>query len=385
MTATLKEKAGRYYAVINYKEGTKYKQKWVSIGLPVKNNKRKAEAKLAEILKEFEEQYQTPTDSVLFVDYIRYWLIKKKPLIELSTWEGYQIYAESHIIPYFQQYNLLICDVKPHHINEYYRVKYSSGRLDGKSGGLSIASLKKHGIVLKEALDDAVLDGLIDKNPARGVKMPGKCVTSTKRNFMTAEEANAMLKAFEGHRLQVMIYVTLYYGLRRSEALGLKWSAIDFKNNTITISHTVVKNKTIVQKDKTKTESSCHQYKLIEDVKNVLLKERERQQAYRREFGEQYYQSDYIFTWEDGRLFRPDYITRSFQSVLKKNNIKIMRFHDLRHSTASILYDKGWAIKDIQLWLRHSSIEVTADIYTHISEDRKAVIAESLNSMLSID
>ena len=194
-----------------------------------------------------------------------------------------------------------------------------------------------------------------------------------------------MLKVFKGHPLQALVYTTIYYGLRRSEVLGLRWSAIDFERNTLTINHTVVKNRPIVEKDSTKTPSSFHTYHLIDDVKAVLLQHRAQQIENRKAFGAGYIDSDYVFVWEDGTRFRPDYVTRGFQRVLAANNLPMMRFHDLRHSTASILYDKGWELKDMQLWLRHSSIDVTADIYTHISEQRKSSMASSLNSTFTLD
>ncbi len=384
MTGSLKIKNDRFYAVINYKEGTQHKQKWIALGLPVKNNKRKAEAMLDEIKKQYEEAYSTSGGDTLFVTYIRQWLQAKRPLIELSTWEGYQIYAEKHIIPYFEPMKLSLRELKPQHIKEYYEYKYTNGRLDGKPGGLSVPSIKKHGIVIKEVLNAAVMEDMIMRNPAAGVKLPAKDTASRERVFLSATEANAMLKAFDGHPLQSLVYTTLYYGLRRSEVLGLRWSAIDFDKDTLSINHTVVKNCTVVEKDSTKTQSSFHTYHLIEDVKEVLLKQRERQAINKKLYGDSYYKSDYVFTWDDGTKFRPDYVTRGFQRVLKQNGIPAMRFHDLRHSTASILYDAGWDLKDIQMWLRHSSIDVTGDIYTHISENRKSYLASSLNSTFQI-
>lgn len=384
MTVSLTVKNNRYYAVINYKEVDQYKQKWIALGLPAKNNKRKAEAMVEQIKREYEEAYSMPGGDMPFVSYVKKWLYGKKPMIELSTWEGYQIYAERHIIPYFEKLDLTLREVKPHHIKEYYEYKYVNGRLDGKEGGLSIASIKKHGIVLKEALNEAVIEELIPRNPAQGVKLPAKMTTKQERVFLNAEKANAVLSAFAGHNLQPLVYTTIYYGLRRSEVLGLRWSAVDFEKGTITINHTVVKNKTIVEKDSTKTQSSYHTYKLIDDVKDVLLAHKAAQEENRKAFGRGYKDSDYIFVWEDGTLFRPDYVTRGFQRVLKSHGLPIMRFHDLRHSTASILYDMGWDLKDIQLWLRHSSIDVTADIYTHISEDRKSNMANSLNSTFKL-
>lgn len=384
MTASLKIKGDRYYAVINYKEGTNYKQKWIALGIPAKNNKRRAEAMLDEIKREYEERYSTPAGDMMFVTYARQWLERKKTCTELSTWEGYQIYVERHIVPYFEPLKLSLRDIKPQHIMDYYHYKYTAGRLDGKEGGLSIPSIKKHATVIKEIFGEALIAEYIIRNPATGVKLPAKDVSTKDKVFLNSDKANEVLAAFDGHQLQALVYTTLYYGLRRSEVLGLRWSAVDFKNNTLTINHTVVKNRTIVQKDSTKTQSSHHTYMLIDDVREVLLKQKAKQEKNKIEYGSAYHQSDYIFTWEDGTLFRPDYITRGFQRVLKAHGFPAMRFHDLRHSTASILYDKGWGLKDIQMWLRHSSIDVTGDIYTHIADDRRSKMAAELNSTFTL-
>lgn len=176
---------------------------------------------------------------------------------------------------------LSLRDLKPKHIQEYYQYKYTSGRLDNKPGGLSIPSIKKHGIFIKEVLDDAVLEELIVRNPAVGVKLPAKNLSMREEVFLTSETANEVLKAFDGHPLQALVYTTLYYGLRRSEVLGLRWNSIDFEKNTLTINHTVVKNRTIVEKDTVKTQSSYHTYVLIDDVKKVLLQERDRRRERR--------------------------------------------------------------------------------------------------------
>lgn len=384
MTTTLRIKSGRFYAVISYKEGNENKQKWVALGIPAKNNKRKAEAMLDQIKREYEERYSTPGGDVLFVTYIKRWLDNKKPFIEQSTWEGYQIYAEKHIIPYFEPLKLTLREVKPQHIKDYYNYKYTSGRLDGKPGGLSIPSIKKHSIVLKEALNEAAVSEHILRNPAEGVRLPAKDVSTREKRFLTSEEANEVLGALKGHPLEALVYTTLYYGLRRSEVLGLRWSAVDFDRGLLTINHTVVKNVTIVEKDTTKTQSSHHTYALIDDVREVLLQQRERQRQQRADFGPGYHVSDYIFTREDGTLFRPDYVTRGFQRAVKAHGLPEMRFHDLRHSTASILYDKGWDLKDIQSWLRHASVTMTGDVYTHISESRKQKMAEQLSSTFTL-
>lgn len=131
--------------------------------------------------------------------------------------------------------------------------------------------------------------------------------------------------------------------------LGLKWSAINFENDTVEIKHTVVKNITIVTKDKTKTAAGKRKYVLLPKIKDIFLDLAKKAKENKKLFGTTYINTDYVFAWPDGRLYRPDYITREFQKMLAKNNFPEMRFHDLRHSCTSILYDKGWELDIFKL------------------------------------
>ena len=257
----------------------------------------------------------------------------------------------------------------------YTRVKLASGRLDGKGGGLSLVSVKKHLSVLKQALNDAVAFGYITSNPALPIRLPKRKSAVTERTVMlTVEEAQQVIDAFKGHNLFPAVVITLYYGLRRSEVLGLRWSSIDFEKNQMTIDHTVVKNLTIVEKDSVKTESSKRTFELIPEIREMLLKLK----------AERTTDSDYICVWEDGRLMRPDYVTRGFQRVLKSHGLKRMRFHDLRHSTASILFGMGWSLEDVKQWLGHSDIETTSNIYLHYGRTRQILIAKDLSGKLKV-
>ncbi len=224
----------------------------------------------------------------------------------------------------------------------------------------------------------------IGRNSALNVPLPKQEDKKQIGTFLGVEDANKVLQAFRGHHLQPLIYVTLYYGLRRSEVLGLKWGAIDFNNDTIEIRHTVVKNLTVVAKDKTKTVSSNRTYMLLPEIKELLLHVKEKTEYYKHMFGSEYIDTDYIFTWPNGKPYAPDSVTRGFQRVLKNNGLPKMRFHDLRHSTASILYDIGWDLKDIQTWLGHADIETTGNIYTHISKLRKQTMANNIEHLFHL-
>ncbi len=295
--------------------------------------------------------------------------------------------VNNHIVPYFEPMGLMIDEVTPKHIQDYYESRLNCPRKDHKLSGLKPVSIKKHTQVLNQTFESALIEELVNRNPVAHVPLPRKDeddeFDEPESVFLTAEEANRMLKAFVGHELQSLVYITLYYGLRRSEVVGMKWEAVDFEKDTIKIQHVVVKQKSIIAKDKTKSSASRRTYPLLPEVKEQLLKLREKQKQGRIDFGSAYKETDYIFTWCDGTPYRPDYVTRAFGRALRKNNIPHMRFYDLRHSTASILYDRGWELKDIQEWLRHADISTTGNIYTHISKLRKETIGKDLSNTFS--
>lgn len=218
MTGSLHIKNGIYYAVLNTYEDGKRKQKWINTGLPAKGNKRKAEEMLTRYKTEYQEKQKSNQSSVhipYFHEYLGDWLENKRDKVELSTWESYETYIKGHLAPYFKKLKLRINEVAPRHIKDYYDFKYRGGRLDKKSSGLSIASIKKHGSVMKMAFKEALIVELVERNPAEAVPMPCKEDKESKAVFLTVEEANALLVAFRGHELQPLVYVALYYGLRR--------------------------------------------------------------------------------------------------------------------------------------------------------------------------
>ena len=322
------------------------------------------------------------SEITLFSDYALDWLDEKSG-IEKSTWENYENVVKIHIVPYFKPKKIEIDAIRPKHIKDYYKYKLTKGRKDNKSGGLSYETLKKHASVLKLIFASALELEEISNNPAEKVSIPKPAVEDQHNSlddavFLNADDANRVLDGFQGDILQPLILVALCYGLRRSEILGLKRNAIDFEENTLEIKHTVVKHKTIVAKDRTKSKTSRGVFVLLPEIKDVLLKLIAEQEKNKKLFGKDYIESEYIFTWPNGKQFRPDYLTKRFQTVLNETGLPHMRFHDLRHSCASILYDKGWNVKDIQEWLRHSKLETTMNIYTHISEQRKKILAKDM-------
>ena len=196
--------------------------------------------------------------------------------------------------------------------------------------------------------------------------------------FYTANQLQAMLDAVKGDPLYPLLHVAAIYGLRRSELLGLQWDSIDFNANTLSVRHTVVQHHEVICKDKTKNTTSRRTLPLTPDVRKLLLDVKAAEARNRRLFGREYADNAYIFKWDDGRPYVPDYITRRFKCLMAKHGLPKIRFHDLRHSCASMMIAKGFTLKDIQEWLGHANITMTANVYSHLDMGRKQAIAESL-------
>ncbi len=375
---SLQIKSNKYYAVFRVNG----KVKWHSLGIEAKRgNKRKAEQAMAELALQYNENPQE-FNKTIFADYIELWLDSVKPHIDIITYEGYEQYARKHIIPYFSAKKLFLQDVKIQDIEKYYNYKSTGGRLDKKPGGLSSRTIKLHGIVLGLVFKKAIHDGILKSNPCEYAKIPKTTKTQPVAKFYTVEECKKLLDITNGTPLHDMIYITTIYGLRRSEMMGLKWDAVDFVNDTLTIRHTVVMQNKIVAKDSTKNKTSMRTYPLLNDVKTILMKMQSEQNKNRKLFGNCYHETGYIFVKGDGTQFYPSYPTHELQKCIKKNELPHIRWHDLRHSCASLLILKGWQMKEISEWLGHADIGTTMNIYGHLNLEHKRKLGDTLNGLL---
>lgn len=385
MTGCVALRKDVYYVRLTYYDSRqKRKEKWVSTGLSGRGAKQKATAMIQSMIDKYSYLEKSDHPSKM-ADYLKMWKELQIGEVAETTYDGYHTYIDRHLIPYFKDLNLNIQDITAGHIFDY--VNYLSsdgGRKDNKAGGQSTTSIRKIISILRQVFDYAVLYGDIKINPALQVPLPKKKNKKDERQvFMTAEDAQKMLDAFRNEEIGPIVFVTLYYGLRKSEALGLRWQAVDFDANTITINHTVVGGSRIIAKDSTKSYCSQRTYQLLPDVKDLLMKLRDQQEDYKRRLGSGYVVNDYIFKNPNGVPYRPDSLTRSFKRALDRHGLPQMRYHDLRHSTASILVDKGWDINSIKEWLGHADISTTANIYAHISHRKKVSLAQDLDKTLT--
>lgn len=380
MTGSLQTKNDKFYIVLNISENGKRKQKWIATGLPVKGNKRKAEQLLRDTLHDYELTPQTAQSDVLFADYIRLWLKAAQRRVDEVTYQGYEILATGHVLPYFEQKGLKLQAVTREVLQAYIDEKARSGRKDGK-GGLSPRSVRMHKNILHQTLNMAVKDKLLPSNPCQFVELPRQ--ERSTAQFYSAEQLQKLFDAIRGEPLYPLVKITALYGLRRSEVLGLQWDSIDFGNGRLTIRHTVSKVTKTVAKDKTKTASSYRSFPLTPEAVEIFRKAKDEEAENRRLFGKDYKKNDYIFKWSDGHPFSPDYVTKEFSELLAKNGLPHIRFHELRHSCASLLLNNGFTLKDVQEWMGHANIQMTANIYGHIDTARKQGMADMLSGSLA--
>lgn len=380
MTGSLQIKNGKYQIVLNLTDSNgKRKQKWISTGLDVKGNKRNAEKLLREKLEEYED-YQVINSDIMFHNYLLHWLECVKNNIDIITYQSYSSVVNSHIIPYFKTNPCRLSKLNREIIQDYIDFKATNGRLDGK-GGLAPKTIREQKLIIQLASKEAIKEKLISVNPCEFVKLPK--AARREATFYNQDELEQLFQKSRNEKLYPLIYITVIYGLRRSEVLGLKWDSVNFQNKTVTIKHTVVRHNSVVRKDTTKTASSYRIYPMDDEVEKLLLQVKYTEEINRKTFADCYIENDYIFKWENGMPYNPDYITSKFSKILKNNDLPHIRFHDLRHSCASLLITKGFSLKDIQDWLGHADFSTTANFYAHLDIGRKKSIAQSMSKSFS--
>ena len=350
-----------------------------------KRYKKLAWQKAEEMRKEFEQELELKSlnnenskviNDILFIDYMKSWLKIIKPTIELNTYGSYEQMVNYRINNYFTTHKISLKELQPMHIQDFY-----NSMLDD---GLSSNTVIHYHAIIRKALDYAFKMDKIQSNPADKVQRPK--VEQFIGSFYSENELNTLFEKSKGDPLELVIFLTAFYGLRRSEIAGLKWDAIDFEKNTITIKHTLVQvsikgKRQILGKDRTKNKTSYRTLPLVSEVADVLRRFKQIQEdnksLCKKSYNIQY--KEYICV-ED--IIRPDFITKHFKRLLKSNDLRVIRFHDLRHSCASLLLARGIPLKEIQEWLGHSNFNTTANIYAHLDTTVKQNSANVLSNIL---
>ena len=359
----------------------KRQRKSKSTELPERGNKKRAQDMLIDFQREQEAELAAngnSTKDILFTDYMKQWLEKTKLQVRLTTYSGYHDNVYGVIIPYFEPMKLKLREVTPKHIQDFYTKQRQ--RVKG-------TTVKSYHANIHKAFKDARKLQLIDSNPMECVDPPKK--EPYHGQTYTVEEAQKILALVSDTIYEIPVTVMLFYGLRREEAIGLKWQNIDFDNNTFLIAHTVTETSVnghlqVVKEDLTKNSSSYRSLPLVAPVKELLLEKKKSIQEYRKLFRKSYYRkdSDYVCVNEIGELIKPRTLSDNFKRIIRQNNIRNLRLYDCRHTAASLMLKNGVNMKQIQMILGHSDYATTANIYSHLDYSDKIPATETMKNVI---
>ena len=221
-----------WYAVLNLRDETgKQKPKWVATHLPEKGNKKRAEEILTELRIKHTglEDMRRNSRGIYFDEYMANWVSNMQGKVSPTTYSNYKIIVQNSVCPYFREHGILLHDLKPAHIQEYYEYLHDRG--------VSNNTMLRHHANIRKALQEAYQKDLIPRNPANQVGRP-KAEDFISHPY-SVEEANRLLEVVKGEKLELVVTLALCYGLRRSEVLGLRWGVIDFERETIIINHSL--------------------------------------------------------------------------------------------------------------------------------------------------
>lgn len=369
VSASLQVDRGYYVVrgrVFNPNTG-KTQQRSKSTKLLVKgNNKRKALQMLKEITAKWEAEANSEAvlDDPLFSECVREWFCKKAISLKSNTLKSYEVYATKYINPKLG--NIEVRNITLKILQNFYTelLKY-----------ISVSTVKKINVVVSGALLECVRNGIITTNYADYVEFPK--AKKFEGKAYTAEQVQQLLTAVKVEKEPIYSAVVLgvCYGLRRSEICGLRWQDIDFNNRTMQIRNTVTDYSGLrIEEEHTKTLKSRRTIALIESTIPYLL-ELKKQQS------ENGLTLDKVCRWTDGKEVRPDFITRKLNQIMERNGLPVIRLHDLRHTSATLLATKVSA-KQVQEFLGHSNISTTMDIYTHLLNENRKETSTVMNDIL---
>ena len=365
-----------YYCVLNVVENGKRKPKWIATHLKVKGNKTRANDMLQTLRLEWTAKLNADEPEITdkkgtcqqgvrkgrkskeasgtsvtlkrnikagsgpemdFVDFLDVWLDYKYKLAteqtleqrtnELSTYAGYETNINFPIRPYFSRHVFKLCELTQDDIKAFYMEQLER---------VKVSTVKHYHAAIHNALNYAKDRHWITSNPSDGILFPKG--PKFKGDYYSDVEVKEMFGFADDPRLELAVVMACFYSLRRSEVIGLKWPFIDFNNDFFSMRNTVTEcrvkgKKVLVKKERGKTDSSVRTYPLVSVIKAKLLALKAEQEENRKLCGRSYNTENlgYVFVDAVGNLMKPSYLTDAFRKFLEKNNLRHIRFHDLRH------------------------------------------------------
>ena len=342
---------------------------------------KELETKIKNITNEL--NHGVKANEIIFGDFLRDWLYDVKFIgLKPKTKMLYDSIFRNHI-KNNEIYNIKLKSLKVIDVQRYFNKLYQKD--------VSNSLLSTTNKIIAPCIRYAYNNGYIIKDFSRMYSVPKKSETNDKKvKPFTLEEQKEFLKAIEGHRHEVLFLVALYTGLREGEILALTWNDIDFIKNTITVSKTVSIVVDITKESRSKGYISIGTPKTVKGNRVVplpdfLVKRLKQYKLFKKEeslkIGIQFKESNNLFTTRNGTMLSAVNLQRMFKEILLKASIENRKFHDLRHTYATRLFELGESAKTVQELLGHSSISMTLDIYTHVLKETKETAIEKLDEL----
>ncbi len=257
-----------------------------------------------------------------------------------------------------------------------------NGRKDNQ-GGLSSKSILQIHRILSRALKRAQRLQMIKQNPCEYVELPK--MKRYKPNIYDAEQIKRLLTVAKNEEIYIPVLLSATLGLRRGEVLGLTWDCIDYENKVLTINKSLlyIEQSNSVEFSTTKTESGNRRILILSQLINILKEHQNVQNEIKRDIGSAYHDWNLICCYANGRYFNPTRFSHKFSRLLEKYELEHIRFHDLRHSNATLMLEGNIPAKIASQRLGHSSIQVTLDIYSHVRDEAQKETVELIDNLLN--
>jgi integrase len=311
--------------------------------------------KLAKALADRADGIVYGDENMTVGEYLDRWLKGLTGSMRQSTFDGYEIAVRVHIKPALGHVKLR--KLTPAHVVSFYQDKIAAG--------FAPATVNKHHVTLHKALDQAVKWAMIPRNVAEVVKAPRP--VHKEMRPLSAEQTRRLLDAARGDRLEALYVLAVHTGMRQGELLALRWQDVDLENARASVRRTLTKNGGRLLFGEPKTKKSRRTIQLTAGSVNALRAHRKRQAEERLAAGGLWSDHGLVFASETGTLINPTNLRRrSFASLLKKAGLPPIRFHDLRHTCATLLFGRGVHPKYVQELLGHANIAITLDTYSHV-------------------
>jgi len=346
----------------------------------IKGTKRDAERALREVLISLEQGSYVKPNKITLGEWLDQWC---ESFVAMNTTPRTYVSYRSIIDRHLKQGlgSIALSRLEPQQIQKYYADKLAKGRVDGK-GSLSNRSVLYHHRILSKALDQAIKMGLVVRNVAKLITPPR--VARAKINVLDADEASKLLDIASNTVYYPLFAMLLYTGLRRGEAIALRWKNIDLLRLELYVVESAYRIRKEFIITEPKTLHSKRAVSLSPSLANLLLEYREDQELMRKQLGNPLTEEDFIFSWPDGRPMDPDVVTQAFHRIAGKAGLKNVRLHDLRHTHATLMLKAGIHPKVVSERLGHANIGITLDIYSHVLPGLQEAAAEKFDRIFEV-